>query len=333
MAKWYQGNGKNSDVVMYSKVRLVRNLADTTFPSRMSRELRKSVAKKIYATIKSSELANEFDLVNLADATDIKARSYAEKGLISKEFANQKDNASFMISKNENVSIMLCEEDHICISSFVAGQDLEEAYSKADKIDDIFINGLKLAYDDKLGFLTASPINLGTGLKVSFVLHLPALAQKDALYKLSSMVGRLGLSLREMYPDGVGNMYILSNQVSLGISEKSAIDNLNAICEQIIKQERNARELLKESYDFEDQIYRTMGVLKMARKLDSKEFLNSISLIRLGVSLGYFDLSYEDIGDLLYTLQDATLIDSAKADLSESTCEKLRAQLVREKLD
>jgi protein arginine kinase len=164
------------------------------------------------------------------------------------------------------------------------------------------------------------------------VLHLPALVQKDAIYKLSSMVGKLGLSLRELYPNGAGDMYILSNQVSLGISEKSAIDNLNAICDQIVKQERSARDELKENIDFEDKIYRTLGILKTARRLELGEFLDNLSMIRLGISLGYFDLDYKVIGDMLYTLQNATLLDSAQADLTEQMCAKLRAQIVREKL-
>jgi protein arginine kinase len=333
MNKWYQGEGNNSDVVLYSRIRLARNLADSPFPNRMNKDIRKSVSKKIYATIKSSDLANEFDMINLADVSKAKALSYAEKQLISRDLVKQQEQASFMLSKDEGVSIMLCEEDHIKINSFAAGQDLKAAYDRANKLDDIFIYGLHLAYSERLGFLTASPINLGTGLKASFALHLPALAQKNALYKLSSMVGKLGLSLREQYHNGAGDIYVLSNQVSLGISEGSAIDNLNAICDQIVKQERAAREELKENIDFEDKIYRTLGILKSARQLDLDEFLNDLSLARLGISLGYFDLEYSIIGDMLYTLQNASLVDSAQADLTEQMCAKLRAQIVREKIN
>lgn len=331
MEKWYQGQGNNSDVVLYSKIRLARNLADTPFPNRMSDDIRKSVSKKIYATIKSSDVANEFDVISLNDLSKSKVVSFVEKQLISKELAKN-SKASFMLSKDENVSIMLCEEDHIKINSFASGQDLSSAYEKANKLDDIFIYGLKLAYSEKLGFLTSSPINLGTGLKASLVLHLPALSNSGDIYKLSSMVGKLGLSLREMYKSGVGDIYVLSNQVSLGISEKNAIDNLNAICDQIVKQERKAREELKESVDFEDKIYRTLGILKSARKIDSIELFNYLSLVRLGISLGYFDMDYSLIGDMLYNLQDASLVETAEAELDKSMCERLRAQIIREKL-
>ena len=331
--RWYQSDGNNSDVVLFSKIRLARNLADAPFPERMSNEVRKSVSKKLYAAIKSSALANEFDIINLSDIKTAKAASYCERQLISKEHLKNKEWASFMLSKNEDVSIMLCEEDHIRISAFEAGQNLDAAYRKADELDDVFISKLKLAFSEKLGFLTASPINLGTGLKASFALHLPALRQNNSINRLSSMVGKLGLSLRELYKGGAGDIYILSNQVSLGISEKSAIDNVNAICDQIVKQERAARETLKENIDFEDKIYRTLGILKTARRLDSDEFLNSLSLLRLGVSLGYFDIDYKTIGDMLFSLQNASLIDSAEAELTQSMVEKLRAQIIREKLE
>ncbi len=333
MDKWYCNNGNNSDVVLFSKIRLARNLADSPFPNRMNKDMRKSISKKIFATVKSSPLANEFDLINLADSPKAKTVSYVEKHLISPAFAKKANEASFMLSKDENVSIMLCEEDHIKINSFASGQNLDGAYEKANSIDDLFISSFKLAYNDSLGFLTASPINLGTGLKASFALHLPALAQKDAIYKLSSMVGKLGLSLREMYPNGEGDIYILSNQISLGINEKSAIDNVNAVCDQIVKQERTERENLKENDLFEDKIYRTLGILKSARILDQSEFLNSLSLVRLGVSLRYFDISYKTIGNMLYDLQNASLIDSAKTDLNEHSCAKLRAKIVRERLE
>lgn len=333
MSKWYQGNGKNSDVVLYSKIRLSRNLSDFPFPNRMSKDIRKTVTKKVYATVKSSDIANEFDLINLAECSKAKAISCAEKQLISPEFARNSENSSFLLSKNEASSVMICEEDHIKINVFTAGEDLADAFERANQIDDVFISSLKLAFSEKLGFLTASPINLGTGLKASFALHLPALANSNEIFKLSSMVGKLGLSLRSLYQNGAGDIYILSNHISLGISEKSAIDNITAICDQIVQQERNAREIIKNNIDFEDKIYRTLGILKSARKLDLNEFLNDMSLARLGISLGYFDLEYSVIGDMLYTLQNASLVDMANTQLSEEMCAKLRAQIVREKLE
>ena len=329
--KWYQGNGNNSDVVMYSKVRLARNLADAPFPRKMSGDIRKSITKKLYATVKSSPLANEFDLINTESLSESELESYAEKQLISNRLSENKP--LFMLSKNEDISIILCSEDHIRINAFAAGESLEEAYKKADELDDIFISSQKIAFSEKHGFFTASPVNLGTGLKVSFALHLPALAQTGAIYRLTAMAGKLGLSLRDMFDGGSGDMFILSNHVSLGISEKSAIDNITAICDQIVQQERKTREQLRENIDFEDKIYRTMGILKTARKLSLDEFLDSLSVVRLGASLKYLDIDYKTIGDMLYELQNASLAVSSGEELTKEMTERLRAQIVRERLE
>ncbi len=332
MSVWYQGEGKNSDVVLYSEIKLSRNLADSPFPPRMSDDIRRNVTKKIYATVKSSPLANEYDVINLAELSNAEAASYAEKRLISREFLRNKAKSSFILSKNEDVSVMLCESDHIKISAFSAGQNLEEAYKKADTLDDLFIKSFKLAFSERLGFLTSSPSDLGTGMKASYVLHLPALAREGAIFRISAMVGKLGLSLREMYKGASGDIYILSNGVSLGISEKSAIENLSSICERIIEQEREARNELKENFDFQDKIWRTLGIMKTARKLEKKEFFDFLSLLRLGAALEILDIDYKTIGDFMYNLLDASIIAYAKKELDEATCAKARAEVVRNKL-
>lgn len=330
MEKRYESSATNSDVIMYSKAVLMRNLAHVPYPIKMNDDTKRTVVKKVFACIKNSSLAQEFDLINTSDISKAKALSYSEKDLISDGLAKQ--NSSFLLSKNEDVCISINEEDHIKINSFASGQNIEEAYNKANDIDDIFIKGLHIAFSDKYGFLTSSPFNLGTGLNVSVVLHLPALANKGIMSKLSTTVSKLGFVLKEMYEGGAGNFYILTNTVTLGITEKNAVDNLNAVCNQIVAQERSAREALKENPSVEDKIYRTLGILKLARKLSVEEFLNNISLVRLGISLGYFEYSYELIGDMIYNLFDATLVDSSKSDLTQSMCETLRAQIVREKL-
>ena len=197
MESRYKNTSDNADVVLYSKAVLMRNLAHTPFPMRMNNDAKRAVVKKVFACIKNSPLAQEFDLINTSDISKAKALSYAEKDLISNSFA--KENSSFLLSKNEDVSIMINDDDHIRISSFSAGQNPLYAYNKANDIDDILIDGLPIAYSDKYGFLTSSPYNLGTGLNVSIVLHLPALAQRNVIPKLSTTVSKLGFVLSEMY--------------------------------------------------------------------------------------------------------------------------------------
>lgn len=330
MNKWYSSQGSNSDVVLSSKIRLARNLADAPFPCKMSNEIRKSVCKKIFAAAKNSELAGEFDMIDITSISDLKKISLAEKGVISPEFAKQNMYSCVLVSKDESTSVMLCEEDHIRLTVMSAGQDLEGAYKKADVIDDIFIGNLKIAFSDRLGFLTSNPMNLGTGLKASLILHLPAVTEKGMMPSLTAMVGKLGFTVKSLF--GGSDFYELSNRISLGITEKNAIENLNAICNQIVKQERAFRQELMEFDDFQDKIYRAMGTLKMARKLSTKEFYRLISFARLGVSMGSFDETYENIGNMIYSLGTATIMSGAEEHMTVDEADKLRAQYIREKL-
>lgn len=329
MDKWYNGQGNNSDVVMSARVRLVRNMSDMPFPRRMSKEIRKTAVKKIYASIQNSPYAGEFDLIDLSKTDAYKAQSYGEKQFISQSFCRDNSNGIFLLSKDEDVSIMLCGEDHIRLLSMTSGQDLQGAYSKANAIDDVFIHNLKIAFDEKLGFLSALPTNLGTGMKASFDLHLPALAERGMVYQLSAMVGKLGLSLRHIY-SGNGAFFRLENQITLGITEQAAIDNMNAICNQIVKQERTLREYYSAKEEFEDKVFRAMGTLLMARRLSTSEFFELISLVRAGISMGFINKDYTDVGSLISKVQTATIQSDSKADITVDTAEKIRAKFVRE---
>lgn len=330
MSRWYNGAGSDNDVVLYSKVRLARNLSDVPFKSKMSGEIKKNTVKKLYACIKNSELAGDFNMIDLSSASQIKAVSYAEKQLVSPEFA--KERGAFLLSSNEDVSVMLCEEDHIRITAFAPGLDTQKAYELADKTDNVFLENMHIAFDERLGFLTASPINIGTGLKVSVALHLPAIKSNSGIARLTSMVGKLGLSLRPLY-SGRGAFYLLTNQVSLGITEKSAIDNINAVAAQIIRQERNLRDVMKNSEIWEDKLYRSMGTLKMARRIEFGEFIELISDIRLGIALGMFDTDISSVGTLLHCSADGTVISDADSEDAPELAPKLRAKIIREKLN
>ncbi len=331
MSKWYSGQGNNSDVVLASKIRLARNLDKVPFPCKMSNEIRKSVCRKIFAALQNSELGGEFDLIELSNLSDIQKTALVEKGYISAQMARQPRYSAVLLSKDESCSIMLCEEDHIRLCVMNAGEDLKEAYKKADKIDNVLIKNMKIAFDDKLGFLTSNPIHLGTGMKASVALHLPAVSERNMMPALSAMVGKLGFSIKPLF-SGCGDFYELSNEISLGITEESALDNLTAICKQIVSQERKFRTELMEYADFEDKIFRAMGTLKMARKLSTKEFLDLISLARLGISMNTFDISYENIGNMIHSLGSASIISEAETEFTPDDADRMRAQYVRENI-
>lgn len=329
MSKWYSNECADNDVVLFSKVRLARNLSDTPFKNKMSREIKKNTVKKLHACIKNSELARDLNLIDLTTVSDIKAISYAEKQLISPEFAKEK--GSFLLSSDEDLSVMLCGEDHIRITAFAGGLATEKAYERADKVDNVFIKNMKIAFDERLGFLTASPINIGTGLRVSVALHLPAIKSNGGIARLTSMVGKLGLSLRPLYSER-GAFYLLSNQISMGISEKAAIDNINAVTTQIIRQERNLRAVMKNSEAWEDKLYRSLGTLKMARRLDFGEFIELISDVRLGITLGIFSDDLFAVEYLIHNLADGTVLCDSNSEAEPELAAKIRANIIRNKL-
>lgn len=335
MSKWYNKEGNNSDVVIASKIRLARNIKSTPFPCRMTNELRKSVCKKIYAAVQNSKLAGEFDLIELTSLKNYERVALYEKGLISAKMAKQQEYGSVLISKNEDISIMLCEEDHIRLNGRVIGQDLKALYAKVDYIDNIIIDNIRIAFDENYGFLTSNPIHLGTGMKASVLLHLPAVKSQNMISSLSNMVSKLGFSVKPAF-GGNSDLFELSNEICLGIKEENALDNLDAICNQIIKQERMMRDSLTSLDDFDDRLYRAVGTLQMARKLSAQEMYSLLSVARLGIAKGIFDdndnISNELMNKLLFTLGTASIMQTSNEQLTSDEADKLRAGYIREML-
>jgi protein arginine kinase len=337
--KWYLETGPGGDVVISSRVRLARNIANFPFPCKLDAEQQKKVIDLAHTALLSdkSALDKDFEFIDMQNLTPARAMSLAEKHLVSPEFAQQRDGRALIIKNDESVSIMLNEEDHIRIQTLFAGQRLHEALELAEKIDDIFDEHLRYAFDENLGYLTQCPTNLGTGLRASLMLHLPALAQSGALPNLAAAVAKLGLTVRGTYGEGstaIGAFFQISNQISLGISEKDAIDSLTGITGQIIMYERVARDALKKhSAQLEDKIWRSYGLLTNARILSSEEFMSLISDVRLGITMNVIkDKGLEAVNALLSEAQTATLMTAACRNLDTLACDTLRAQTVRERL-
>ena len=320
-----------SDVVLSTRIRLARNLRQYPFPARLDRDEKKAVCSLVKEALDSEKLT----CIDMEALSPVEAVSLAEKHLISAEFASNGTGRSLILSENEDVSLMLCEEDHIRIQIIEPGLSLEEAYKKADRIDCIIENKLNYAFDERIGYLTQCPTDLGTGMRASVLLHLPALSRKGAVRNLTATVAKLGLTLRGSYgEDGeiLGDIYQLSNQVTLGISEKAALQNLNSIALQIVTQEKQARAVLIKDEDFMDKIFRAYGVLKSAYKLTSKELTNLISYVRLGAAEGLFDIPVEKLSALTTELQPATMNTKSEAPLTRSQRDIKRAERVREAL-
>ena len=337
--KWYLETGPEGDVVVSTRIRLARNIAEFPFLSRMSEDQFETVNKKVKDALYSANSAasNDFEFYEMEKLTPARAMSLAERHLISPQFAKDKKGRALLLSKDDSVSIMLNEEDHIRIQTLLPGMQLQEALIQANSIDDLLDEKLHYAFDENIGYLTCCPTNLGTGLRASLMLHLPATVQAGALLSLENAISKLGLTIRGTFGEGSkakGAFYQVSNQITLGITEAEAVENLNTIAQQIISQERIIRESFKnKSLLLEDKIYRSHGLLKSARLLSADEFMELISDLRLGVTMGIInDISIETINSLINEMQPATLVASAGRKLNAQSRDELRALKIREVL-
>ena len=334
--KWYEKSGAEGDVIISTRIRLARNLRTCPFPSRMNAEDRERVISAVQIAIETSPIANEFVLYRLKDLSQITRVSLVERHLVSPEFISHPEGRAVLLMKDESVSIMVNEEDHLRIQVMCEGFNFEGALQMADRLDTLLGESLNFAFDDKLGYLTQCPTNLGTGMRASLMLHLPALQETGTINRISANLSKLGLTIRGTYGEAsqpVGALYQLSNQVTLGLSEQEAIDNLKSIALQLMKQERSARAELEKDLEVQDSICRSVGLLRNARLLSNDEFMKLISNVRLGINTGLIDhISLEAVNALTVRVQPATIqLPEGKA-LSSAQRDALRAKLVREAL-
>lgn len=332
MAKWYLGEGEQSDVVLSTRIRLARNLADYPFPARLDTKSRIAVNEIVRDAVPAAAGLKYIEMKTLTQAQIV---SLAERHLISPEFASSTDGRALLLSDSEEISVMLEEEDHIRLQVMKPGLSLAEAYAEADRLDSAINEHVKFAFDERLGYLTECPTNLGTGMRASVMLHLPALTALGRMNTLASTVSKLGLTIRGAYGEGsasMGDLYQLSNQVTLGITEKGAIENLKTIVLQLASQERAARAELLKNVETEDMIYRAYGVLKSARLLGTKEFMQLASRVRMGAVGGLLGIDPKLLNELMVSMQPASLNAQAGKILDARERDILRAKTIRERL-
>lgn len=289
MSNWYLQNGKESDVVLSTRIRLARNIKEFEFPNKYSKEESRNILKKIEEITPSLGYGLKF--IKLEDIDDITKISLIEKHLLSPEFAmSKKENKAILINDDENICIMLNEEDHIRMQVFSAGLDLENLLNLSVEIDEKLENLINYAYSNKYGYLTSCPTNVGTGMRASVMVHLPALTATGNIGKVLQAANNFGMNIRGIYGEGSqsqGNIYQIFNNQSLGISEQEIIKNVRAITEKVIQQERLARKYLgKKQIDLENRVYRAYALLSYSSKLSSEECRRLLSDVKLGTDLG-----------------------------------------------
>ncbi|MBQ8210759.1 MAG: protein arginine kinase [Clostridia bacterium] len=333
MNKWYE-NKSNNDVVLSTRIRFARNLEDYPFPCRLDTQGKEQVCKAVKDAL-ADVSGLQLQYIEMSSLTQKQAVALAERHLISPEFATPQAGRALLLSPDESVSIMLCEEDHIRIQVIKSGLDLQGTFDLANKIDDLLDSKLKFAFDERIGYLTQCPTNLGTGMRASVMMHLPSLSKCNQISRLVSTVSKLGLTIRGTYGEGTGakgDIYQLSNQISLGISENNALDNLKAITMQIATQERTVGEEFVKNVNVLDRINRAYGILSTARLLSTDEMLDLFSWVRLGVMYKIIDTDITILNELTETMQAATLACANREDMNGDERDEARAKAVRNKL-
>lgn len=286
--KWLEDGAPDNDVVVSTRIRLARNLADVPFPSRISKP---DDIEKVHSLAKQSLLVSpDFTYSRISDMTELDKRVLVEEHVISADLSRSRF-GGLITSGDQSVSVMIMEEDHYRLQSLASGLALYKTYEAADSLDNRLADGVHYAFDDKLGFLTSCPTNLGTGLRASLMLHLPALTAAKALPRITAMISKVGMTVRGAFGEGSaasGSFYQISNQVTLGVSEKEILIRLLSMANKVINFERGTRKELHNSLGMalEDRVWRAFGVLKYARRLGDAEAQKMVSDVAFGVSLG-----------------------------------------------
>ena len=329
---WYNTVGKASDTVISTRVRLARNINGYPFDARLETSGANEIIEKVSAPLEASG----FRKINFADLSPVMATSYVERHYVSPAFATKEKPHALFLQEQAGIAVMVCEEDHLRIQSILPGLALEEAYKNALRIEKRLDEDFDFAYSQELGYLTHCPTNLGTGMRASVMMFLPALTQGGYMDALATQLSKIGLTVRGLFGEGSGSagcMYQISNQITLGITEEDTLKTLGEAISQITESEHKARAAISGDRleRLTDVILRSEGTLRYAHMLSSAEFIKLFAQVRFGIALGIVtDVSYEQLGTLLVEAMPATLTLSAENTPKTDTArDKLRAQRVK----
>ena len=332
---WYKD--LSNDIIISTRIRLARNLAKTLFPAVISQTDKDRVKTTIIESVTKSNtvIASDFDVYNLESMTDKEKAAMLEEHLISPQLASGKD-AAVLVNKDKNMSIMLMEEDHIRLQVIMGGYKLDEAFDLADKVDDVMEESLEYAFDEKFGYLTACPTNAGTGLRASVMMHLPALVMTGNISKVLQSFSGIGIAVRGLYGEGTeaqGCLYQISNNITLGLSEREILDKVKTVTDKIADMEKQAREMLVKNHNDElcDKLMRSYGILKYAVKVTSKEAKSMLSDCLLAKNMEIIEIN-GNMSPLELMIKTSPAIISGEDELSPAERDKKRAQLIRDNI-
>lgn len=312
---WFSNEGEHDDIVLASRIRLARNFEKLPFPNRASQTQLEAVQELALDLMHEGDITeaygDDFDEIFLEDLTDLETNILIEKQFITEKLASAKKYRNVFLSKDRQCSLLINEDDHIRIICMAAGLDLFTPFEKASKIDDAIERKLDIAFDEKLGYLTSCPTNLGTGLRASVLVHLPGLVYTKNLQNIINISQQLGLSIRNFTGETtnapLGNLFVISNQLTLGFTEKVIMENLTSAVMEIMAHERRARRALQiySQSRLEDAVCRAYGILKYARLLELNETMEILSKVRLGYDLKIIkEISPVCLKNLIFAAQE-----------------------------
>lgn len=340
ISPWMNEDGPDSDIVLSSRIRLARNVKEFNFPTLFSNEEAKQVIQMINARVGEGDWSHigKLELLTMNELPSLQKRVLVEKHLISPHLAEDSPFGACLLSESEEISIMINEEDHIRIQCLFPGQQLSEALARANVIDDWLEDKVTYAFDENCGYLTSCPTNIGTGLRASVMMHLPGLILSRQMNRIIPAINQLGLVVRGIYGEGseaLGNIFQISNQITLGKSEEDIVEDLKSVVGQLISQERAARDALVKTSNIqlEDRVFRSLGILANCRIIETKEAANCLSDLRLGIDIGYIDnISKSILSELMILTQPGFLQQYAGGSLRPDERDVRRATLIRERL-
>lgn len=336
--EWLKGKGANAEIVISSRVRLARNLADIPFPHKADPKQREKVIAIVLRAVEKCEFLKNSLVLNLEEIEPLDRHFLMERHLISMELVGSKKSGAVVISEKEIMSIMVNEEDHLRLQAMQSGLQLMDAWQLIDQVDTALGKKIKFAYSQEWGYLTACPTNTGTGMRASLMLHLPCLVISKQIGKVLQAITKLGLVARGLYGEGTepsGNFFQISNQITLGRSEDDIIDNIERVGKQVVGHEENARNFLltKNRKQLEDKVFRAYGILQNVRIISSAETLTLLSSLRLGIDLGLIrDIDQHVVNKLLMLTQPAHLQRMEGREISPEERDVKRGELIRKEI-
>jgi len=335
---WLGGDGPRAELVLSTRIRLARNLQSVPFTHRARDEQLQGVLLNVAAAAQRRGGLEGAMLLRMAELSAVERQMLVERHLVSHELSDGTRARGLVVAPDERLSLMINEEDHLRLQSMASGFQLAEAWALADAEDDALCESLDFAFSDEIGFLTACPTNAGTGLRASVLAHLPALVLLKEMPRVLKSVDQMGLSVRGLYGEHsqvMGNLFQISNQATLGRSERDSIESVDRVTRQIVEYEDRARERMMRDarVQIEDRIWRAYGTLRYCRRVETEEVINLCSAVRLGVALGLSGLCpLHVINELLVITQPAHLQHAAGEGLNGDERDMFRAQIVRERL-